>query len=125
MPFGISERDFVVKNTALMQGRTEMAKMLPGSRMEAIEDVRAEAVPASTDLDGTVKGAQKHAQLGQDAMEKILEAATRDICMPDRAFMVFFETSMLYGDMFDAFLERRPGWSPNVLRHCLWVSESH
>ena len=56
----------------------------------------------TTDLDGAVKGAQKHAQLGQDAMEKILEAATQDICMPDRVFVIFFETNMRDGDMFDA-----------------------
>ena len=66
-------------------------------------------MPVSTNLAGTVQGAQKVAQLGHDAMEKILEATTQDVCMPDRAFMMFFETNKLYGDMFDAFLEKRPG----------------
>jgi hypothetical protein len=56
-----------------------------------------------------VKGAQRVAQLGQDAMEKIVAAATHDICMPDRSFMIFYEVNMLYGDMFDAFLEKRAG----------------
>ena len=44
-------------------------------------------------------------------MEKILDAATQDICMPDRSFMVFYEVNMLFGDMFDAFLEKRRTWS--------------
>ena len=36
-----------------------------------------------------------------------MEAATQDIIMPDRAFMVFAELNMLFGDMFDAFVEKR------------------
>lgn len=93
VPTDVKDNDFVFKNTPLMQGRTEIAEMLPGSRMRAIEDVSEGAVPVTTDLDGTVKGAQKHAQLGQDAMEKILGAATQDICMADRAFMIFLATA--------------------------------
>ena len=58
-----------------------------------------------------MKGAQKHAQLGQNAMEKILDAATQGICMPDRYFMIFFEMNMLVGDMFNAFLEKRQQWN--------------
>ena len=95
VPSEVNDSDFVFKNTPLMQGRTDMAEMLPGSRMKAIEDVSASAVPQTTGSDGTVKGAQKHAQLGRDAMEKILEAATQDMSMPDRPFMIFFETDML------------------------------
>ena len=50
------ESDFVFKNTPIMQGRTELAEMLPSSQMKVIEDVSATALPRSTDLDGTVKG---------------------------------------------------------------------
>ena len=125
VPTDVKEQDFVFKNTPLMNGRTEMAEMLPGNKMKAIEDVSAGAVPVTTDLDGTVKGAQKHAQLGQDAMEKILEAATQDICMPDRSFMMFFEENMLYGDMFDAFLEMRPQWNFPTYFVTACGSESH
>ena len=125
VPTDVKEHDFVFKNTPLMQGRTEFTEMLPGSRMKAIEDVSPEAVPVTTDLDGTVKGAQKHAQLGQDAMEKILEAATQDFCMPDRAFMMFFETNMLFGDMFDAFSEKRQPWKFPTFFVTACGSESH
>ena len=79
--------------------------------MQVIEDVSEDAVPTRLEEEPFVNGAQKTAQLGQDAMEKIVEAATLDICMQDRSFMVFFELNMLYGDMFDAFLELRPGWN--------------
>ena len=93
--------------------------------MNVIEDVSAGAVPVTTDLDSTVKEAQKHAQLGQDAMEKILEAATQDICMPDRVVMMFFETNMLFSDMFDAFVEKRLGWSFPTYFVTACGSESH
>ena len=121
----VDPNDFVFKNTPIMHGRTEMADMLPGSRMQVIEDVSVGAVPMSTDLDGSVKGAQRVAQLGQDAMEKIVAAATHDICMPDRSFMIFFEVNMLYGDMFDAFLEKRPGWNSPTYFVTACGSESH
>ena len=109
----VNPNDFVFKSTPIMYGRTEMAKMLPGCRMQVIEDVSSDAVPTSLESDpsSSVKGAQRTAQLGQDAMEKILQAATHEICMPDRSFMVFYEVNMLFGDMFDAFLELRPGWN--------------
>ena len=71
-----------------------------------------------------VKGAQKHAQLGQDAMGKILEAQ-QDTCMPYRAFLMFFEVNMLYGDMFDAFLELRPGWNFPTFFVTACGSDSH
>ena len=110
VPTDVKADDLVFRNVPLLQGRTDMAEMMPGRRMKAIEDVSASAVPLTTSLDDRLKGAQKVAQLGQDAMEKILEAAAQDICMPDRAFMMFFETNMLYGDMFDALLEMRLQW---------------
>ena len=109
VPTDVEADDVVFRNVQLLQGRTDMAVMLPGRKMKFIEDVNEKAVPVTTDLDGSVKGAQKHAQLGQDAMEKILEAATQDLGISDRAFVIFFETSMLDGVMFDAFLEKRPG----------------
>ena len=44
-------------------------------------------------------------------MGKILEAATQGIIMSDRCFMIFFEVDMLFGDMFDAPVEKRQQWS--------------
>ena len=100
-PPEVKLNEFVFKNTAIMQGRTEMAEMLPGNRMQVIQDVSPDAVRISST---SVKGAQRVAQLGQDAIEKILAAATQDICMPDRVFGIFYEMNMLVGDLFDALL---------------------
>ena len=83
------------------------------------------AVPCHTDLDGTVRGAQKYAQLGQDAFEKILDAATQDTVMPDSAFVVFAELNMLFGDMFYAFVEKRGQWnSPTYCFHSHFVGSA-
>ena len=125
VPPDVKADDLVFRNIPLLQGRTDMMEMMPGRRMKAIEDVSASAVLLTTSLDDRLKGAQKVAQLGQDAMEKILEATTQDICMPDRSFMMFFETNMLYGDMFDAFLEIRPGWYFPTFFVTACGSESH
>ena len=123
----VNPNDFVFKSTPIMYGRTEMAKMLPGCRMQVIEDVSSDAVPTSLESDpsSSVKGAQRTAQLGQDAMEKILQAATHEICMPDRSFVIFYEVNMLYGDMFDAFLELRPGWNFPTFFVTACGSETH
>ena len=124
----------VFKKCPIMSGRTELADMLPRSRMQVIEDVSKDAVPTRIlAADENVNGAQKTAQLGQDAMEKILAAATQDIGMIEiRSFMVFFEVNMLYGDMFDAFLEKRSQWNfPTYFAtasgsetHCDWWMHS-
>ena len=85
VPTNVNPDACAFRNVPLLQGHTDMAEIMPGRKMKFIEDVSAMAVPVTTDLDGAVKGAQKHAQLGQDAMEKILEAATQDIVMTDRS----------------------------------------
>ena len=41
VPTDVKADDFVFRNVQLLQGRTDMAEMLPGSRMKAIEDVSA------------------------------------------------------------------------------------
>ncbi len=103
----MNENEWVFRNTPMKNGRTDLAEMLPGGKMKHIEDVSESSLPPGTDFDGTVKGAQKHAQIGRDGMEKILEAAAQGLIMPDRSFMIFFEVNMLFGDMFDAFVEKR------------------
>ena len=70
-------------------------------------------------------GAQRVAQLGQVAMEKILAAATQDICMSDRVFVIIHEMNMLYGDMFDAFLTKRKWWNFPTFFTTACGSESH
>ena len=59
VPTTTKESDLVFKSTPIMQGRTEMAELLPASQMKVIEDVSATALPRSTDLDGTVKGRRR------------------------------------------------------------------
>eukprot|EP00974_Lingulodinium_polyedra_P045610 4373592-Lingulodinium_polyedra.AAC.1 len=66
--------------------------------MKVIEDVTATGLPRNTDLDGTIERAPKYAQLGQDALEKVLDEATTDLIMAGRVALIFFEMNMLVGD---------------------------
>ena len=94
--------------------------------MKAIEDVSAGCGARGHRLGRRCEGAQKIAQLGQDAMENNLEATTQDMSMPSRAVVIFFETNMLFGDMLDALLEKHPlGNFPTYFAcgaeaHCDW-----
>ena len=54
-----------------------------------------------------------------------MDAATHDIRMPERAFMVFAEVNMLFGDMFDAFVEKRGQWNFPTYFFTATSSESH
>ena len=110
-----------------MQCRTDIAEMLPGDGMQVIEDVNTDAVPISLDSDPStsVKGAQRVAQLGQGAMEKILAGATQEICMPGRGLVIFYDMNMLVGDLFDAFLEKRKGLNFPTFFATACGSESH
>ena len=54
-----------------------------------------------------------------------MDAVTQDIVMPDRAFMVFAELNMLFGDMFDAFVEKRGQWNFPTYLFTATSSEAH
>ena len=41
VPTDVKADDFVFRNVPLLQGRTDMAEMMPGRKMKAIEDVSA------------------------------------------------------------------------------------
>ena len=111
VPGHVEDSDYIFKKTPLMQGRTELVDMMPGSKMKSIEDVSETALPSSTDIDGGVKGAAKAAQLGTDAMDKLLRAATDNITMQNRSCVIFMEMNMLTGDMFDAFVDMRTSYN--------------
>ena len=106
VPTQTKEHDFVFKNTPIMQGRTELAEMLPSSQMKVIEDVSATALPRSTDLDGAVKGAEVcAARPGRNGEGS---GCGDDGLHHDRSHCDhLFEMNMLMRDMFDALLKKR------------------
>ena len=73
LPCSATEGEYVFRKCDLMRkGRTEFCSMLKGANLQTIEDTGELALPPTTDSDGTVKGAAKIAQVGQDAMERSL-----------------------------------------------------
>ena len=83
-------------------------------------------MPSTTDLDGTVKGAAKFAQIGQDAMEKIIDAVLDGATVDQRHAVLFWELNMGWGNLFDALVAKRGGWNfpayyfsttPDVTQH--------
>eukprot|EP00439_Symbiodinium_sp_Y106_P034386 s8141_g4.t1 len=68
--------NFFWRRSALFKkSRTPEAKQLGGREMLSVEEVGEASLPASTsiELSGTVKGAQKWAQIGPDAATKLLQ----------------------------------------------------
>ena len=71
----VDRKGYLWQGARVMRGRTELAKQLAAKNMVAVEDFRENTLPASTaDRSDRVKGAAKTAQLGEDAMQKVLDA---------------------------------------------------
>lgn len=100
------EKDWLFKASSLVrQQRTEAADQLAAPSMVMVEDLQADALPASTDLDGTVSGARKYEQLGSSAYLQILKAVMENVNVPARGGIIVVDASMSVGDSFDAWME--------------------
>eukprot|EP00969_Alexandrium_andersonii_P133461 5901937-Alexandrium_andersonii.AAC.1 len=60
----------------------------------------------STDVDGAVKGAAKFAQLGQDAMEKIIDALMDGVTVDQRHALLVWEMNLGWGNLLDAVVAK-------------------
>ena len=67
--------------------------------------------PPTTDTDGTVKGPAKIAQVGQDAMEQILDSVLTGIGMDMRSALVLWELHAGWGNLSDAVLATKQSWN--------------
>ena len=112
LPCSATEGEYVFRKCDLMRkGRTEFCSMLKGANLQTIEDTGELALPPTTDSDGTVKGAAKIAQVGQDAMEKILDSVLTGVTMDMRSALVLWELQAGWGNLFDAFLAKKQSWN--------------
>ena len=111
VPFGCKDDEYYFRNCELMKGRTEPAAMVKSSMLQCIEDTSEKALPATTDADGHVKGAAKYAQIGQDGMEKLLDALLTGVSIDNRTAIILYEINAGWGNLFDAYLAKRPGWN--------------
>jgi hypothetical protein len=110
-PEDMDKRGYLWQASRVMRGRTELAKQMPAKSMVMLEDFRENALPASTaDRPDRVKGAAKASQLGEDAMQKVLDAVLEG---PDwgsqqgKVVLLIVELNPGVGNLLDAIVTRR------------------
>ena len=111
VPFSVKESEYFFKDAGIMSGRTEPATMVRGSAMQCIEDVSETALPSTTDVDGTVKGAAKVSQIGMDGMLRLLESSMEGVTLDSRHAVIVWELNPGVGNLYDAFVQSRSGWN--------------
>jgi len=103
--------DYYWKDCGLLRGRTQMAAMLSSNQLQRIQGVGDAVLPSTTDHDGTIKGAHKYAQVGQDGMEKIVDCLLDGMSIDPRTAIVFVEVVMGWGNLFDSLVLKRQSWN--------------
>ena len=111
VPHGIPEHAYLWKDCQLLQGRTETATMLPPRSMDIVETIAPDALPPSTDGDGTVKGASKHAQVGEDGMVKLIQSTIKGADLTPRHALILWEVNPGWGHALDAFISLERSWN--------------
>jgi hypothetical protein len=125
VPENMDVKGYLWQQSKVMRGRTELAKQLAAKHMVQVEDFREDALPKSTDMDGKVKGAAKVSQLGEDAMQKVLDAVMEG---PDwgtrqgKLVVLLVEINPGVGNLFDAYMTRKSGMRMPV--HYLAITDS-
>ena len=111
MPSSVKDEEWFWQKSDLVRNSTEPATMLSGSQMQVIEDCAEGALPASTDLDGTVRGAPKFAQIGADACEKVLEKLISGTAMTNNMGLILWDINVGWGNMLDAVVSKGQTWN--------------
>ena len=110
VPMEWVEKDYLWASSKVLKGRSVLAKMLPAGQLVVVEDFGDDVLPQSTDMDVRVKGAAKYSQIGEDAMQKVLDAVMEG---PDwgkyqgNTVLVLVELNPGVGNLLDAFMTRR------------------
>ncbi|CAJ1447674.1 unnamed protein product [Effrenium voratum] len=91
--------------------RTEEADQVPATKLKIVEDLSEAAVPASTDLDGSVRGEQ----IGPSASCKLLESLLENELPANISGLLVMDLSLSVGDLFWAWLERAKAMKCPVL----------
>ncbi|CAJ1427868.1 unnamed protein product [Effrenium voratum] len=86
--------------------RTEEADQVPATKLKIVEDLSEAAVPASTDLDGSVRGGRRFEQIGPSASCKLLESLLENELPANISGLLVMDLSLSVGDLFWAWLER-------------------
>ena len=111
VPHGISEDGYIWTECQLMKGKTDPAQMVSSRDLETIEEIGDEVLPSTTDSDGTVKGAGKWAQVGEDAMVKLINAALKDCPLTHKHGLIIWEINPGWGNALDAYIRIERAWN--------------
>ncbi|CAJ1413832.1 unnamed protein product, partial [Effrenium voratum] len=95
--------------------RTEEADQVPATKLKIVEDLSEAAVPASTDLDGSVRGGRRFEQIGPSASCKLLESLLENELPANISGLLVMDLSLSVGDLFWAWLERAKAMKCPVL----------
>ena len=109
IPTGTDLKEYFWARSSLLNGKVQECEQRKTSAMTTIEEVGDTALPTSTDTDGTIRGAQRFAQVGPDAYEKIYEAGVENLQFDGRSGILWWDLNPHNGDAFDAFISKRMG----------------
>lgn len=110
IPNGVNDQQYFWHGCSLLRGITEPAQMVTGKHLQIIHDVSDHALPVTTDIDGTVKGGSKFAQVGEDAMMKILDALLDAPKLTPSHAVIFWDIHSGVGNLLDAIVEKAASW---------------
>ena len=97
----IADRDWLFGQCRLVkEGRTSVVDQLAATQMVEVEDL--EALPSTTDADGTVAWAKKFEQVGTPAYTAVLNAALDGIGTNSNTGLLFLEANLVVDDGFQA-----------------------
>ena len=111
VPANLKKDRYLWKDAPLLKGRVETAKQLAGKDMVQVVDVSDTALPSSTDLEGTIRGAARWSQLGTDAYLKLLDAALLGLPPNTRTGILVVSLTVGVGHCFQAWVQKRASLS--------------
>lgn len=121
------KKGYLWQGARVMRGRTELAKQLAAKNMVVVEDFRENALPMSTaDRPDRVKGAAKASQLGEDAMQKVLDAVMEGPewgAQQGKIVLLIMDINPGVANLLDAMIARRGQMRMPV--HYLGLAENH
>jgi hypothetical protein len=104
---------YLWQNCKVMQGRTELATQIAAMAMVQMEGFQENALLKSTDIrEGNVEGAAKVSQLGEDAMQKVLDAVMEGPdwgTQPGKLVVLIVDVNPGVGNLLDAYMSCKSG----------------
>ena len=109
---GIKDKEWAFAGCPLVKdGRTPPIEQLASGDMATVEDCTTNALPHTTDADGTVAGARKFEQLGKACYTTLIENALESVEVDANGGILLVDLNMSPGDMFQGWIQQRQQWT--------------